>query len=82
MALTMSNQQYQTLEQLFAEVYHRAMEAQSAAGLLRSSWDGPVSVSDFELTQAQLDTREQKLKRDWADVKTVLIARIDAVLGV
>ena len=82
MALSISKQQYQSLEELFAQVYNQASEAQNAVRLLGASWDGAVVVSNIHLTQTQLDARELSLKQDWADAKTDLIALIDAILGV
>lgn len=81
MALTITSNQYQGLEQYFGEVYNRSTEAQRAVRFLLTSFDGTVTVNGVELTQAQLDAREQKLKDDWAAAKAQLVNQIDAILG-
>ncbi len=82
MALTITKEQYTSLEQYFNGIYNRATEAQQAVRFLLASFDGTVSINGVELTQAQLDAREQKLKDDWANAKARLVAQIDALLEV
>lgn len=81
MSLTITQQGYKQLEQLFSEVYNRAASSQEAVRILSASYDGTVSVNGVQLTPAQIDAREQKLKDDWAAAKASLIPQIDAVLG-
>ncbi len=81
MALTISKDQYKSLEAYFTEVYDSATESQRAIRNLVASFDGMVNVNGVEFTQAQLDAREQKLKDDWADAKANLVSQIDAILG-
>ncbi len=82
MALAITKEQYQTLEAYFNQVYNQATEAQQAVRALLVSLDGTAKVEGFELTQVQLDARELKLKNDWANIKSKLIAEIDGILGV
>ena len=81
MSLTITQQQYKQLEQMFSEVYNRATLSKEAIRILGTSFDGAVEVNGVQLTQAQLDAREQKLKDDWATAKANLIPLIDAMLG-